>query len=127
MKPKTTISSKRQKSIDADTGIEGHLRETLPLPLCSTPSSSKRRKGNDASQGIIMFYYLICFLRCMLILIIIFINAITEKDVVFLNKITDITGVQGEELENEGTNLIYFCTISCYSTLFSCYFIVQNF
>ena len=108
MKPKTTISSKRQKSIDADTGIEGHLRETLPLPLCSTPSSSKRRKGNDASKGIIMFYYFICFFRCMSVLIIIFIKAITEKGVVFVNKITDITEVQGEELENEGTKFNLF-------------------
>ena len=111
MKPKTTTSSERQKFIDANTGIEEHLRETLSLPLCSTPSSSKRRKGNNASKGIIMFYYLICFFRCcMSILIIMFINAITEKGLVFINKITDITKVQGEELENEGTkfNLILY-------------------
>ena len=56
LKPKTTTSSKLQKSIDADTGIEEYLRETLPLPLCSTSLLTKRRKGNDASKGIIMFY-----------------------------------------------------------------------
>ena len=45
-----------------------------------------------------------CFCRSsMLILIIIFIITITEKAVVFVNKIIDITEVQGEELENEST------------------------
>ena len=43
----------------------------------------------------------------MSILINIFINAIIEKCVVFVNKITD-TEVQGEELENEGTKFNLF-------------------
>ena len=51
----TSPSSKPQKTIDIDKGIEEELRQTLSLPLCSTPSSSKRRKGNEASKGIIMF------------------------------------------------------------------------
>ena len=44
----------------------------------------------------------------MSILIIIFINAIATKGVAFVNKITDITEVQGEELEIEGTKFNLF-------------------
>ena len=44
----------------------------------------------------------------MSILIIIFIITITEKGVVFVDKITDITEVQGEELENKGTKFNLF-------------------
>ena len=51
----TSTSSKPQKTVDVDKSIEEELRQTLSLPICSTPSSSKRRKGNEASKGIIMF------------------------------------------------------------------------
>ena len=44
----------------------------------------------------------------MSILIINFTITITEKGVVFVKKITDITEVQGEELENEGTKFNLF-------------------
>ena len=51
----TSTSSKPQKTVDVDTGIEEELRQTFLLPICSIPSSLKRRKGNEASLGIIMF------------------------------------------------------------------------
>ena len=51
----TSTSSKPQKTLDVDKGIEKELRETLSLPICSTPSSSKRTKGNETSKGIIKF------------------------------------------------------------------------
>ena len=58
----------------------------------------------------------------MSILIIIFIITITEKALVFVNKITDITEVQGEELENEGTKsnifLYYFMLLYIVFVLF---------
>ena len=52
---RTSTSSKPQKNVHVDKGIEEELRQTLSLPISSTPSSSKRRKGNEASKGIIMF------------------------------------------------------------------------
>jgi hypothetical protein len=55
----TSPSTKPQKTVDVDKGVEEALRETLSLPICSTPSSSKRRKGNEASKGIIKLMLLI--------------------------------------------------------------------
>ena len=52
---KTSTSSKTRKTLEVDKGIEEELRETPSLPICSTPSSSKSTKGNEASKGIIMF------------------------------------------------------------------------
>ena len=51
----TSTSSKSQKTVDVDKGIEEELRQTLSLPICSTPSASKHWKGNEASKDIIMF------------------------------------------------------------------------
>jgi hypothetical protein len=52
-------STKRQKTVEVDQGVEDALRETLSLPICSTPSSSKCRQGNEGSKGIIKLMLLI--------------------------------------------------------------------
>jgi hypothetical protein len=46
-------STKRKKTVEVDKRVEEALRETLSLPICSTPSSSKCRQGNEGSKGII--------------------------------------------------------------------------
>jgi hypothetical protein len=59
----TSPSTKRQKIVDDDKGVEEALRETLSLPMCSTRSSSKRRQVNEGSKGIMLLVtYLIIFI-----------------------------------------------------------------